>query len=342
MTYKFSGVHMKATESTIVETSRINPKDDTTNGHHYIFLCTGTTVTTTPFFIPLGMLIYKNENSQSTAFVQIEAAPGYSASEAVTRWIGAHDAGDILTGSKISGVQYATKNIEGKTGNFFWFVSCRNVQTATVVPQGTLTFTSEYSVPSDGNRIQGLIEAFNAVRMTNSNETEIISKPSGATKIVGLLALFAATALGVSLAKTRLVANTAKTKFRFNHLKPTFFEPVKDTSSMNPVLTAASANAWQSYKKSLRLCVKHIHAELTQDPSGVCKTLLKHRNELFPLTAWVDKAFFVNQAKLTTVVLYLKTKGYTHKRLTKRNILFWEQYTDKKDRRDDLVEELER
>ena len=152
--------------------------------------------------------------------------------------------------------------------------------------------------------------------------------------IVALLAKIAAApiSIGVGVASYKYAKNRQH-KYLFDKKKPNFFVPVEATKDMMPT-EKTYQDVWELYKKTLITTISQIKIDIISNKKKLLQFLDQNANNLFPVPTWKNPSFLENQAKLTTVVLYLNKKN----KASKAAIQFWEQ--DKEIRRPDFIEQL--
>ena len=130
-------------------------------------------------------------------------------------------------------------------------------------------------------------------------------------------------------------------KYLFDKKKPYYFVPLLNDTMMPT--ESEYKGVGNLYEKTMRMAIPHIphkNLDIASNASNTKKLLTildKNADRLFPVPAWKNPSFLENQAKLTTVVLFLNKKN----KASKAAITFWEQFEkDKEIRRPDFIEQL--
>ena len=156
-----------------------------------------------------------------------------------------------------------------------------------------------------------------------------------------IVALLATIAAAGSVAMARYKSSKQRKhhrvhKYLFDKKNPNYFVPLL-TDTMMPTETEYQV-AWNLYKKTMRIAIPRIQDHIVSNTEKLVTFLEKYADRLFPVPAWKNPLFLDNQAKLTTVVLYLNKKN----KVSKAAVLFWEQFKkDKEISRHDFIVQLQ-
>jgi hypothetical protein len=157
--------------------------------------------------------------------------------------------------------------------------------------------------------------------------------------IVALLASIAAAAGSVAMARYKSSKERKRHrvhKYVFDKNNPNYYVPVEVTTDMMPTESEYQV-AWNLYKKTMHIAIPRIQNQIVSNTEQLVTFLEKYADRLFPVPAWKNPLFLDNQAKLTTVVLYLNKKN----KASEAAVLFWEQFKkDKEIRRPDFIKQL--
>jgi hypothetical protein len=214
---------------------------------------------------------------------------------------------------------------------FYWFVDCLNYP----APEG-FEFSPKFST-NDTSGVGG----FQQWMATKMNPDAPILSTTASLGIGGMLAALAATGLGIYMARQQTKSRQKDKrvhKYHFNSNEPNYHEVLPTQRSMAP--DDVHSQPWRDYRKAVKMAATHIRLELPAQPAKVAEFLTKYRRALFPVPAWTAADFLDNQARLTTVVLYLQPG---HPRLAEAALDFWQQFKDQKLlRRKDFVRQLQK
>jgi len=172
---------------------------------------------------------------------------------------------------------------------------------------------------------------------SQKNKTKTFSSGQKAS-IATLLGTLAATGAGIMFeryksSKKKKVLRVHK--FVFEKKSPTYYLPIL-YDDMKPTNQKYQVS-WLLYKKTLNILIPRINHYMQSNQENVIKILEKYCDKLFPVPAWKNSLFLENQAKLTTIVLFLNKKNIT----SNAALLFWNQFKEnKKVRRNDFVKAL--
>jgi hypothetical protein len=96
-------------------------------------------------------------------------------------------------------------------------------------------------------------------------------------------------------------------------------------------------DVWNLYEQTMLTTIPQIEKYILSKTKKLLAFLNKYADRLFPVPAWKNPSFLDNQAKLTTVVLFLDKKN----KASEAAIKFWEQFKkDKEIARSDFIEQL--
>lgn len=210
----------------------------------------------------------------------------------------------------------------------FLFVQAENPKIFDQVSGGPLMTTS-----FDSSEVGSEVEEW----MSSQMKSRLGLTQNQKLGVGALLSMIAATGLGIFMGRkhnTKKQKKKRQRKFVFDPKKPAFTSPV-----FNPDQEPTDSDLgkeWTGYSHAMKSLEVWLTPErILAQKDKVISLLNRNKEKLFPIPAWENPQFIINQAKLTTALLYRGSKLDQNEKSGLRAVFkrardFWKQFENNK------------